>query len=628
MQKTLALCALLLAAACGGTGKPHEGTLDSGSGSILPGALGAACAGRADCNDGLGCLTEAAGFPGGHCSKSCASASCPTEGACVDLSVTTAAAVACARTCQIDADCRKDYVCCARFGACLPQPMCAAGAPPPDAGHPDGGSDGGHDGGADGGTDGGTSDGGSDGGTSDGGTTDGGVTFKTCTPPGNPRLVAGGTVGPTAKPASCQKPVAQSSLPAGQVVKLGTHTVGDQLTFDVPASTQSVSIVSQAVNATETITYQGSPLENSVVPTLVTRPDGTVLWDEKTDVSVDPSAAPTYPIWYVGLSPNTGVMTFPATTAAFSSMSSGVPAGKWKATVNDYALECLTTANCTGGNSNNTYDMSVLLKPGPLQSSGTVDIAFYLVTTRMTAAQAVNDASVKRMVQTLSTIYGRAGVCLGDVTFYDVPQWARTEYATGIDADKTGPCDGLDQMFTLSKPGNALNFFLVESITSNSAGGQVVGIDGTIPGPSTLGGTVKSGAAVSMADLKAGSCGGSISLGSCGADVVAYIAAHEGGHWLGLFHATEAVGTWFDPYGDTNMCKCSSCVGTTRARNCLDKNASASSPTLVNATDCNKGTATCGGADNLMFWLIDGNVSVGNFSADQGRTVRANLVVQ
>ena len=63
----------------------------------------------------------------------------------------------------------------------------------------------------------------------------------------------------------------------------------------------------------------------------------------------------------------------------------------------------------------------------------------------------------------------------------------------------------------------------------------------------------------------------------------------------------------------------------------IDKNPSANPPTLVNATDCNKAPSTkpdCGGADNLMFWLIDQTVSVGNFSADQSRVVRANAVVQ
>jgi hypothetical protein len=110
------------------------------------------------------------------------------------------------------------------------------------------------------------------------------------------------------------------------------------------------------------------------------------------------------------------------------------------------------------------------------------------------------------MVQTLGTLFDNAGIYLGTVTFWDVPAWAQTLYANGIDADRTGPCDNLSQMSTLARDENTLNFFLVGSITASVAGGTVVGVDGTIPGPSSIGGTIQSGAAVSAADLSSGTC--------------------------------------------------------------------------------------------------------------------------
>ena len=61
---------------------------------------------------------------------------------------------------------------------------------------------------------------------------------------------------------------------------------------------------------------------------------------------------------------------------------------------------------------------------------------------------------------------------------------------------------------------------------------------------------------------------------------------HETGHWLGLFHTTEATGTEFDPLPDTLQCP----VGT------YDTNRDGQ----VSDTEC----ASRDGR-NVMFWLSD-----------------------
>jgi hypothetical protein len=50
----------------------------------------------------------------------------------------------------------------------------------------------------------------------------------------------------------------------------------------------------------------------------------------------------------------------------------------------------------------------------------------------------------------------------------------------------------------------------------------------------------------------------------------------------------------------------------------------------MKATDCNKTTSppTCGGGENLMFWLLDQRVSRGTLSPQQGQIIRANPLVQ
>src|SRR5205085_751804 len=163
--------------------------------------------------------------------------------------------------------------------------------------------------------------------------------------------------------------------------------------------------------------------------------------------------------------------------------------------------------------------------------------------------------------------------------------------------------------------GNLMNLFLVQGLraTNSSGTGMVVGVDGTIPGPSSFNGTVNSGAVVSIADLfssLAGCPNGAYDVGACGPDEVAFIAAHETGHFLGLFHTTEQEGADFDPLTDTPKCPCTSCASTSQRSRCGTYDAN--SPTLL-ANQC-VSAPTCGAGDNLMFWILQPGVSAGTIT--------------
>ena len=460
----------------------------------------------------------------------------------------------------------------------------------------------------------------------------------TCTPPGSATLVAGGMAGPSSAPASCVlvPPAVSSGLPDGGVLHLGTRTVGEVVTFDVAAGTGSVSIVSQGTNAAmpRTIDYQGSAIDNTVVPLTVTA-GGRQLYDDNVLPPADPAADGGVDVYYAGASPWAGTMTIPNTSRM---LCGGVPGGSWSAVVNDWAAECsaIGAPTCLVGDGGaypaSTYDVTVITKPGPIASTGTIDVAFYLVTSLpITSATAVTDPDLQRVVSTLRTLFAKAGLCLGSVTFYDVPAWAKARYATGVNADTSDPCGTLSQMLTLAIPAQAMNFFLVDDIQSASTGGgTVVGVDGTIPGPSSFGGTIASGVAVSAAYLgktmSLGACNGGVSL-ACGDDVIAFIAAHEAGHFLGLYHTTEAVGAYFDPVADTPTCPCPVCKPAASTATCQTAfGPPPASPYLVDGQDCTA-SAKCSGGDNLMFWQLSSH-SQGLVSPEQGAIVRANPLVR
>lgn len=462
-----------------------------------------------------------------------------------------------------------------------------------------------------------------------------------------PTITAASAVaGPATDPGTCQLLPQPSSLPPGQVQYLGTHAVGDTVSFTIPANTAGFSIVSQGVNAYRGyVTFVSSSgqhftVPNAVVPVRVMAPGGAVFYDDNKSYG-DPTQ---YPAFYASFSPWSSAFTVPNTTPSLDTFRNGVPAGTWKAVVSDYAAECASfqaAGGCaSGADTSSTYDVTVITRPGPLGPGGTVDVRFYLVTDHWTpaataagasiAATAADDASMTRLVSTLAKLYEGAGICLGSVTLVDVAPWARAKYAASIDDTDATPCGNLAQMFTLSESAQSLNFFLVDDIVQGGTGGSgnvTVGIDGSIPGPSSIGGTINSGAVVNVSDLGAGRCDALPGYTTCGADATAYVAAHEGGHWMGLYHVTEATGDSFDPLVDTGTCDCTRCAPSAQRSTCAANAPSAQNPYLVTAVDCGQSGSTCTGVTNLMFWLLDRGAS-GLLTIEQSEVMRSNPVVR
>ena len=125
---------------------------------------------------------------------------------------------------------------------------------------------------------------------------------------------------------------------------------------------------------------------------------------------------------------------------------------------------------------------------------------------------------------------------------------------------------------------NTVNLFFVEDQPSSET--AILGVSAGVPG--TMGIASSWNGVINY--LSAHATGTDQTLNT---QVLAETAAHEMGHWLGLFHTTESNGASFDPISDTAECPISRANEVDHYDN----------DTYVKAEDCDGF-----GADNLMFW--------------------------
>jgi len=449
---------------------------------------------------------------------------------------------------------------------------------------------------------------------------------------------SGGTCPPPSSLCVTPPLAASAAAPPTQILALGTKRVGDSVSFSVPAGIASLTIIEQVVSAPPTAAFNEGTVPNEAAPLTLTDPAGTVLFDQFLPPA-DPTRAPVY---LAAASPGTGTLTVPSSTAGLELAASGLPQGTWSLVVSDLAYVCTLAANCAqgGGSNAGTYGLTILLKPSPGAAPARIDVAINLATgdaTAITAASAGSDPDLQRMVSSLGVLLARAGLTLGRTTYVDVPPAVASRLAAGVHIDDNGACGDLSRLFATAPAGKQLNVFLVSTFVSSAApsGTTIVGIDSAIPGPATISPTTQSGVAVSVVNLRAAreNCGGAVALdctpdGSggascCGADVTAFFVAHELGHFLGLYHVTEREGVRFDPLEDTPACPCQSCAPDPRT--CASAQPAPASPHLMSIAEC-RASASCGGGDNLMFWVFDDG-AVGTVTPEQQRLVSGSPAV-
>jgi hypothetical protein len=152
-----------------------------------------------------------------------------------------------------------------------------------------------------------------------------------------------------------------------------------------------------------------------------------------------------------------------------------------------------------------------------------------------TSGDAAGDPKLQTALQTMDDLLGQRGLRVGEVSYFQLADSA---------LDDIGSEAELEDLLAMSAaaPEPRLNLFLVSSF-SGTFGDGLLGVSGAAPGVKRNG-TVYSGVAVAF-DADTG-------------PVVGSTAAHECGHYLGLFHTAHFDDFGFvvgaDPIGDTPVC--------------------------------------------------------------------------
>lgn len=191
---------------------------------------------------------------------------------------------------------------------------------------------------------------------------------------------------------------------------------------------------------------------------------------------------------------------------------------------------------------------------------------------------AVGEDTLVAVVDEVKAMWGTGGITVNTISYTDFDG----------DVDKYTVVDGDEELGNLLRTvptsDRTVTFFFVQDITDDD-GATILGLAGGPPGTAAVGSTSKSGVVVSAASF------------TSDPSEVARIIAHEGGHFLGLFHTTEKDGSQTDPLGDTPECTTDT-----------DGNGT------LSTSEC---TGT--GADNLMWWASSADST--QMSDDQGWVV-------
>ncbi len=235
-----------------------------------------------------------------------------------------------------------------------------------------------------------------------------------------------------------------------------------------------------------------------------------------------------------------------------------------------------------------TVTCGMVNRTGDVSAKNKVDVRIVFVgvdgiSEALNATSAEADEGLQSALTGLGELWSSLGVSLGSVSYADFDG----------DVDTYTTVDGAEEFGNLLRTAEddaEITFFLVADIDLGD-GASILGLSGGPPGVAAHGGTSKSGVVINVANIVEAP------------DQVSLIMAHEGGHFLGLFHPTEKDLSGVDPLADTPECEDTDADGALTSDECAGN-----------------------GSENVM-WPTAQVGTATSFSDDQGWVVARNPIV-
>lgn len=346
-----------------------------------------------------------------------------------------------------------------------------------------------------------------------------------------------------------------------EVVDLGTQTTGDTgfLTDEFEIAVPE--------GATSVLVHCGDfgPSKLGLVWTL-TNPDGSSLYD---------GAAGSNPNFKSSAHDDLVPMLIPLTPDA------PLQSGSYLASI------------YVGGGAPVSLDCEAVIRKSPLGASADVTMDFVFVgVDGLDATTAPDDAGMQGVLAEIDRAFGTENLTVS-ATYSDFSGDTATYSVVDVSADDYSEFNDLLASSNPSDP-QTLTVYMVQDFQTDE-GATILGKAGGPPGTAAVNGTSKSGMVVVASDMASDPA------------YVGRIAAHEAGHFLGLFHTTERdADDTHDVISDTPECPPS---------------ADANENGQMNSSECSGS-----GSENVMWWTNNADAASADFSSMQGEILRGNPI--
>lgn len=200
-----------------------------------------------------------------------------------------------------------------------------------------------------------------------------------------------------------------------------------------------------------------------------------------------------------------------------------------------------------------TVTCGMVNRTGEVSAKNKVDIRIVFVgvdgiSEALNAKSAEADESLQAALAGLGDLWSSLGLSVGAVSYADF------DGDVDVYTNVSGP-EEFGNLLRTAEDDAEITFFLVADLDLGD-GASILGLSGGPPGVSGHGGTSKSGVVINVANIVASP------------DQVSLIMAHEGGHFLGLFHPSEEDLSGVDPLEDTPECEDTDADGALTSEEC------------------------------------------------------------